>query len=419
MDVILRSVLGFLLQIGPSVILCVLPFGKSDFRFTQRWVYIDCILICLLTSFCFPFTLVLITNVSLENTNLIFNIYMLAVLLLFAALYFWIVRTEFVKKLLVLLLVVFYAATQYLIVNLTVSVFYDERVPEPYPTITLALYAVTTAVLFPAYAVIMRKGVKDYLAEVELKNIRREFVFVLLITSMYFLMLILYSSVPVSNLTEFWWWITPAFLLTAVILYIFYWALFRESVRRKRDAEYQRMFEIQQMHYKSIERDMEATRRMRHDMRHHLRSIYEMLNDGKTEEMASYLSSLIDQTSRRETYKYCNNSGINALLQYYIGQAKDDGISCEVIANCGETNIDAVDLTILLGNTLENALQACRKFDNDPWIKVQIGVFGGTLLIKVDNACRGVHLSGGYRISSGNYLPAEAFTSIKKAEGMD
>ena len=93
---------------------------------------------------------------------------------------------------------------------------------------------------------------------------------------MYFLMLILYSSVPVSNLTEFWWWITPAFLLTAVILYIFYWALFRESVRRKRDAEYQRMFEIQQMHYKSIERDMEATRRMRHDMRHHLRSIYEM-----------------------------------------------------------------------------------------------------------------------------------------------
>ncbi len=170
MDVILRSVLGFLLQIGPSVILCVLPFGKSDFRFTQRWVYIDCILICLLTSFCFPFTLVLITNVSLENTNLIFNIYMLAVLLLFAALYFWIVRTEFVKKLLVLLLVVFYAATQYLIVNLTVSVFYDERVPEPYPTITLALYAVTTAVLFPAYAVIMRKGVKDYLAEVELKK---------------------------------------------------------------------------------------------------------------------------------------------------------------------------------------------------------------------------------------------------------
>ncbi len=135
--------------------------------------------------------------------------------------------------------------------------------------------------------------------------------------------------------------------------------------------------------------------------------------------MASYLSSLIDQTSRRETDKYCNNSGINALLQYYIGQAKDEGICCEVSADCGETNIDAVDLTILLGNTFENALQACRKFDNDPWIKAQIGVFGGTLLIKVDNSCKSVHPSGGYRISSGKYLPAEAFTSIKKAEGMD
>ena len=76
-------------------------------------------------------------------------------------------------------------------------------------------------------------------------------------------------------------------------------------------------------------------------------------------------------------------------------------------------------LLFLLGNTFENALQACRKFDNDPWIKAQIGVFGGTLLIKVDNSCKSVHPSGGYRISSGKYLPAEAFTSIKKAEGMD
>ena len=416
MSFFLRHFAGFLIQIGASMLLCLIPFRKEDFRYPRKWVLTGYSILAIAVSACFPLAKGLMPYMPFDQPTILSNLYMLLVLVVFIALYFWVVRTEVIKKFIVLVLVVFYAATQYLLVNLTSPLFPDGSLPDTYPPLTLTLYAVTALVMFPVAALLMKRAVGDYLAEIEMKNIKREFSVVLLVTALYFVMLFLYSSRPDSDIGDFWWWVTPPFLLAAVILCIFYWTLFRESVRRKRDSEQQRALEIQQLQYEKITQEMEQARRIRHDMRHYLASLSDMLEQGKTEEMKDYLSEVIENTAKRGSEVYCRNATVNGLLQYYAGLAAGEGIRCEVQADCGELTVSAVDLTVLFGNAMENAIRACQEFEENRYILVQVAVMGGSLMVQVINPCKDIHPSGSFRLDGG-FLPAAAFRSTRTGGG--
>ncbi|HJD01765.1 MAG TPA: ATP-binding protein [Candidatus Mediterraneibacter excrementavium] len=68
--------------------------------------------------------------------------------------------------------------------------------------------------------------------------------------------------------------------------------------------------------------------------------------------------------------------------------------------------VSPVDLTVILGNALENAINACALTEKEPWIKVTVGVVGGSLAIQVENSCTGVvYAAKGYE--DGSFYPAD------------
>lgn len=416
MSFFLRHFAGFLIQIGPSVLLTLIPFRNEDFRYSKKGVLIAYSILAIIVSACFPLARGLMPYMPFEQASILSNIYMLLVIVVIFALYFWMIRTQTIKKCIVLVLVVFYAATQYLLVNLTTPLFPQGNLPDAYPPLTLTLYALTAVIMFPLTALLMKQAVGDYLAEIEMRNIRREFGIVMLVTLLYFVVLFLYSSRPTIDRGDFWWWVTPPLLLTAVILCIFYWTLFRESVRRKRDSDRQKALEIQQLQYDRISQEMEQVRQMRHDMRHYLARISDMMVRGETEKMKDYLSELSENASGQGSEIYCLNTTVNGLLQYYVGLAVSEGIRCEVQADCGDICISPVDLTVLFGNAMENAIRACRELDENPYILIQVAVMGGCLIVQIINPCKDIRLSGRYRLDGG-FLPAAAFVSTRACGG--
>lgn len=218
------------------------------------------------------------------------------------------------------------------------------------------------------------------------------------------------------NLTECWWVVSPPYLLAVVILFLFYWMLFRESVRRRRESENQRAMEIQKLQYENITKEVENARRIRHDMRHYLNGLYDMLEKNQIEDIKSYLADVMETTGKREHEIYCHNNVVNGLLQYYVGQARDADIRCEIQAECGELNITPADLTVLLGNAMENAIRACREFEDNRWIHVQIGIIGGSLVMQMENPCKQIRSSGRFKMDEGFY-PADAFLSTRTGGG--
>lgn len=88
----------------------------------------------------------------------------------------------------------------------------------------------------------------------------------------------------------------------------------------------------------------------------------------------------------------CNNHSINLLFSYYYYTVKKDSIYLETHINLpGALPISDLDLCILFGHCMENAIEACRFVKNtkERFINVDCKIQNGYLMIIIDNSFDG------------------------------
>ncbi len=113
-------------------------------------------------------------------------------------------------------------------------------------------------------------------------------------------------------------------------------------------------------------------------MRHHLIVIDTYLKEGKVEEAQEYLQEYYNSLPFSETLVYTQHTAVNAVLSYYQQEAKDYNIPCTIDVSYPETVfVSDNDLTIMIGNLFENAIEASRKaLEEDPSFKTNIEIHG-------------------------------------------
>lgn len=423
MTVYLQNALGFFIQLFPCALLIFLPFPREAYRFSRRTIFICMTGGCAVFAACFSAGLCLRDMEKYPVHSTITNLSTLTAVLLILAAYVWLVRQPVIKKLLAFAVVMFYAVAVFVLVNMIAPFFSGAgaTVAYAYNGLFVLLYGGVTALLLPLTLIVVIRPLAEYIREIEPQNMRREFFIVIVSTLFYFVLEFTCSSIygNESGFAGEWGALQYQILiLLLLMLYqvLIYWLIFRESVRRKRDSERRRAMEIQQLQYEKIAGDVETTRRMRHDLRHHYNALYEMMIKGDMEEAREYVSKLADSTARRMNEIYCRDKTVNGLLQYYVGLARGEDIRCDVQVECGETAIEPADLTVVFGNAMENAVNACRKCEKDRWISVQVGTVQGSLAIEISNSCEGARLDRRYQGADG-FSPAEAFLSDQPGGG--
>lgn len=118
-------------------------------------------------------------------------------------------------------------------------------------------------------------------------------------------------------------------------------------------------------YYKELERNQLETRKLRHDMNHHLSIINSFLNKDNLQEARNYFNLLSNhiEVSNRE---FCKNSIINALINSKYNLAIQNEIDCFLnIALNGLIPIDDIDLCSIFANTFDNAIEASQRI-SDP-----------------------------------------------------
>lgn len=409
MAAFLQNALGFLMQFFPCVLLIFIPFSQEVYRFRRRSVFIWMTIASAAMAAGFSAILCLRDMEKYPRHVVISDPLMMLAIILILSAYIWLIKESVMKKLLVFFIVIFYAVTVFIIVNITYAFLFPDQVDTtiyPYTVRFLVLYSAVTAVLLPLLLVIVIRPLKEYIQIIETRNMRREFFIVTFFTVFYFVMTVYYAIVT-GKAGLFYYFIAPMIFMTLDQILI-YWLIFRESVRRRIDSEQRRAMEIQQLQYEKIVGDMENTRRMRHDMRHHYNSLNDMLDREQFDEMKDYLSKLIDTTVKRDNEVYCKNMTVNGLLQYYIGIARDEDIKCEVSAECDDLAIEPSDLTVLFGNAMENAIKACSKCPDNRLISIRVGTVQDSFAIEISNSCTEVQINRHF-YSEEKFLPAEAF----------
>jgi len=142
-----------------------------------------------------------------------------------------------------------------------------------------------------------------------------------------------------------------------------------------------------QDHTLLVENSQKEISILRHDMRHRIRLLYTLIEEGHNAEAREILQSLDDQLENTVVRPYCQNPIINAALSIYISKAQKLQIPVEYKIDLPEKlPAEENDFAILLANLIENAILASLKQAADQRaIHLQIRNRGQQILLQLEN----------------------------------
>ncbi len=178
-------------------------------------------------------------------------------------------------------------------------------------------------------------------------------------------------------------------LCLAYILFVF---LYFREYEEKCEAEQQKR--LVEMQHRQAKKELDAIRHaereisiLRHDMRHYLSNVYAFVENGDVDKAKLYINELVSTADATSFYKYCKNEIVNMILSLYEEKFKENAVDFSVDVKLPEKNtVSDVDLTAILSNALENALQAVKVLDEKRRrVDFQMHVNDTKLLISIKN----------------------------------
>lgn len=179
------------------------------------------------------------------------------------------------------------------------------------------------------------------------------------------------------------------FILLAAGLFFLIRHLIGRSAE-KRVAAYQN--ELMERHYREVENMYRQMRGWRHDYHNHIQTMKAYLSMGQADRLEEYLASLDQDLTSVDTVVKTGNVMVDAILNSKLSMAQAKGISVNAKATVSpELPVAQTDLCVILGNLLDNAMEACMKqaAQQERFIRVYIGRFKGQFYISVSNSVGG------------------------------
>lgn len=135
---------------------------------------------------------------------------------------------------------------------------------------------------------------------------------------------------------------------------------------------------------RSIHKEM---RGYKHDFHHHLQALKGQLEAGEVDRALAYIEQLDNQLMNVDTLLKTGNVSLDAILSAKIAQAKAENIAVTVKANVPDAlTISDLELSIIIGNLLDNAIEACRTVTGERFIRIFISMKGTMLYFSMLNA---------------------------------
>ena len=180
--------------------------------------------------------------------------------------------------------------------------------------------------------------------------------------------------------------VTLIIVCTALLIAVFFLIrkLFYHLVDR-RIAEFQSdLINKQTEEIQNMYRQMQA---WRHDYRNHIQNMKNRL-DGDQGELEQYLDDLADDLTQADTSIQTGNVMADAVLNGKLSVAEQKGVRLNIKAHIPQgVAMTDVELCSILGNLIDNAMEACEKLSYDQrFIRVYIDEFKGQFYLSVQNS---------------------------------
>lgn len=176
------------------------------------------------------------------------------------------------------------------------------------------------------------------------------------------------------------------------VSYLVFLFVYLKQHEEKSDAEQRNR--LLQMQYAQAGKEVESLRRseramaiLRHDMRHLLTNVSQLIHSGDVEKARKYVDEIIRSTEHVAPRSYCSNEIVNIIIASHEEEWERHAIEFDCrIELPARLPCSDMELTAILSNGLENAIHAAAKAEpENRKIDLEMHLNGAKLLISLKN----------------------------------
>ncbi len=179
--------------------------------------------------------------------------------------------------------------------------------------------------------------------------------------------------------------VLPFVLLTALVLLFTIMILADHEQLEQAD----RLASLRENYYQGLQKEQRQVRQLRHDLRNHLTAVQGVLEAGSTDKALAYLEEISGSPALQGTRRFCENETANVVLASKAEEMEHKGLEGDFAVSLpGDLPVADTDLCALLGNALDNAIEAASKAE-DRKIIVRCRAEKGLFMLRVENTVTG------------------------------
>lgn len=178
-------------------------------------------------------------------------------------------------------------------------------------------------------------------------------------------------------------------LIINIIIFYLYNSIVDNYIRIQENEIFKRQTEIYSNQLKIHIQTENKIRSLQHDLKNHMQELYHMAQQGETGSIVNYIEQMYRVIKNPKEYCFSGNKEIDGIINYMIeksGKAlKDIQIDVQIPEYL---KVSTYDMNVLLGNLLENAIDAAIKTE-EKFLKLVITFDKGILYIYIINSYAG------------------------------
>lgn len=148
-------------------------------------------------------------------------------------------------------------------------------------------------------------------------------------------------------------------------------------------------YALQREYYEKVQEDQANTHALWHDIKKYMLAIEAVGTTGDTAALQQNIALIRDSFAQTGNLVDVGNQEANVILNHCIQKAKAYGIQVRMDVSIPERiNVSAVDLSVIIGNTFDNAIEECRRLKiEDRLITVELKQKNDMMVYVIDNPC--------------------------------
>lgn len=246
-------------------------------------------------------------------------------------------------------------------------------------------YAISFSVYFLVYTMLLKKN------EVYLNDIECRYKVAILVQGSIFQMFYNFVFVFFDENHEMYGWDAYGVFFISIVgaIYAIFLTLslaIKNVLSNRQNKELQSFMYMQKEQYDYQLQQSVAIRRFKHDLTNHIGVLRELMNQKKLEEARGYIDTIWNIQDEFELKIHTGDSFLDVIMNYYLYIATKENIKFTVSGKVTAiTYIEMFDITTLMGNVLQNAIEATKK-TNVPKIRVELIEHKNEIFIAVSNS---------------------------------